>query len=113
MAAVVADNGSGPCEDGFAGDDAPRVEFVVMKGREEKREEKEKRRRKRKRKRKRKEKREQKREKRGEGEGTKEREEEDGTDAHDDACYDVEGYEESGDSTYNNDDWSMTYDGTD
>ena len=27
MAAVVADNGSGTCEDGFAGDDAPRVEL--------------------------------------------------------------------------------------
>ena len=47
MAAVVADNGSGTCEGGFAGDDAPRVEllytvFVVMKGRQEKKEEKEK-----------------------------------------------------------------------
>ena len=34
-------------------------------------------------------------------------------DAHDDASHDVEGYEESGDPTYYNDDWSMTYDGTD
>ena len=34
-------------------------------------------------------------------------------DAHDDASCDAEGYEESGDPTYYNDDWSMTYDGTD
>ena len=34
-------------------------------------------------------------------------------DAHDDASHDVEGYEESGDPMYYNDDWSMTYDGTD
>ena len=34
-------------------------------------------------------------------------------DAHDDASYDAEGYEESGDPTYYNDDWSMTYDETD
>ena len=27
VAAVVADNGSGTCEDGFAGDDASRVEL--------------------------------------------------------------------------------------
>ena len=33
-------------------------------------------------------------------------------DAHDDASHDVEGYEESGDPMYYNDDWSMTYDGT-
>ena len=42
VAAGVADNGSGTREDGFAGDDAPRVEllytvFVVMKGRERER----------------------------------------------------------------------------
>ena len=34
-------------------------------------------------------------------------------DAHDDASHDVEGCEESGDPMYYNDDWSMTYDGTD
>ena len=34
-------------------------------------------------------------------------------DAHDDASHDVEGYEESGDPTFYNDDWSMTYDETD
>ena len=34
-------------------------------------------------------------------------------DAHDDATHDVEGYEESGDPMYHNDDWSMTCDGTD
>ena len=33
-------------------------------------------------------------------------------DTHDDASHDVEGYEESRDPTYYNDDWSMTYDGT-
>ena len=33
-------------------------------------------------------------------------------DAHDYASHDAEGYEESGDPTYYNDDWSMTYDGT-
>ena len=34
-------------------------------------------------------------------------------DAYDDASHDVEGYEESGDPTHCNDDWSMTCDGTD
>ena len=33
-------------------------------------------------------------------------------DAQDDASYDAGGYEESGDPTYYNDDWSMTFDGT-
>ena len=33
-------------------------------------------------------------------------------DAYDDASHDAEGHEGSGDPTYN-DDWSMTYDGTD
>ena len=32
---------------------------------------------------------------------------------HDDVNHDVESYEESGDPMYYNDDWSMTYDGTD
>ena len=34
-------------------------------------------------------------------------------DAYDDTSHDAEGYEESGDPTYYNDDWSMTYDGAD
>ena len=34
-------------------------------------------------------------------------------DAYDDASHDAEGYEESGDPTYYNEDWSSTYDGPD
>ena len=33
-------------------------------------------------------------------------------DAHEDASCDADGYEESGDLTYYNDDWSMNFDGT-
>ena len=33
MAALVAENGSGVCADGFAGDEAPRVELPTIVGR--------------------------------------------------------------------------------
>ena len=33
VAALVADNGSGVCADGFAGDEAPRVELPTIVGR--------------------------------------------------------------------------------